>query len=636
MAWDSVHNQVILFGGHTGATTDVIYHDVWVWDGNNWSELNPDTTNGEPPGRYNFAMAYDPTNQALVVYGGNRGTPATSNDTWLLTTSDGVNYSWSNPLGLTPSADFAPVARANVAMTWDPVHNDVVLFGGSVNNSETWAWDTSMLAWTFQGIKVSPTGRNQHMMWWDPALNRIMVTGGTGGGNLNDVWAWDGVSVNWTALTPNLRFGASMSYDSKRHSIFLTTGCNGLANTRYTDFWGWDGSTWSLETGPGAPINPVGRALAATVYDAGSDQILTWSGLTGTGNAGFITTNYVYAWAPGPKKWSGTLPGVRPGARGGFGWAYVPGPGKPVTVMFGGADTIPTLFGGTYVWDASDNTFTAQNGSGPSARGGTVMVYDSLRGQVVLFGGTTTTNQTTTNITNPGVDYNDTWIGKWDGSNFTWTNPIPDGVAGSPPARSWASMAFDGQYVWLTGGMLHGDEKAQQAPGTTAEFYKDVWRWDGSSWTQMDPPTGPAGLAAMAMMFDPDHGTGGPNGAGQLVLFGGNFTTGTGNGTVNPNSNTWVWDVARPGTLNVVVYTTHSGTIQDMPNATFTVYGPCTSADASPCRKNPVKAGFGYSVTADPGFYSVVFNALTGFTTPATQNLMLNSGGGITFSANWK
>jgi hypothetical protein len=265
------------------------------------------------------------------------------------------------------------------------------------------------------------------------------------------------------------------------------------------------------------------------------------------------------------------------------------------------------------------------------------MVYDSLRGQVVMFGGTTTLNQTTTNVTSNGVDLNDTWIGTWNGSTFTWTNAIPNGAAGSPPPRSWHSMAFDGQYVWMTGGMVNGDEKAQQNPNFTATFLNDMWRWDGASWTQVTVPTGPAGLAAMAMVFDPDHGTGGPNGTGQLVLFGGNYMTGTGNGTINPNGNTWVWDVAQPGTVNVVTYTTHSGTIQDLPGASFTVYGPCTSADASPCTKNPVKGSASYTLTgAQPGFYSVTYTAVTGYTTPGTQNIMLNSGGTITFSANWK
>jgi hypothetical protein len=140
----------------------------------------------------------------------------------------------------------------------------------------------------------------------------------------------------------------------------------------------------------------------------------------------------------------------------------------------------------------------------------------------------------------------------------------------------------------------------------------------------------------MAMAFDPGHGTSGPGGAGQLLLFGGNFMTGTGNGTVNPNANTWVWDVAQPGTVNVVTYTTHSGTIQDLPAASFTVSGPCTSADAVPCKKNPVKATQAYSASADPGFYSVTFTAVSGYTTPATQNIMLNPGETITFSANWR
>lgn len=635
MVWDSVHNQVVLFGGHTGASADVIYNDVWVWNGSDWSQAAPDTSKGAPAGRYNFAMAYDPVNQAVVIYGGNQGTPATSNDTWLLTTGDGVNYQWSNPLGLNPTADYAPVARANVVMTWDPVHRVIVLFGGSVNNAETWEWDTSALTWTFQGLKVSPTGRNQHLMWFDPSLQQVVVTQGTGGGSLNDVWTWDGVGVNWVALTPNLRFGSALTYDSKGHAVYLTMGCNGLGNTKYTDFWSWTGSTWTQQSGPGAPINPVPRALTGTVYDPVQDRILTWSGLTGTGNAGFVSTNYVYAWSPALKQWIGTLPGVRPGARGGFGWAYVPGPGKPVTVLTGGADTVPTLYGTTYVWDSAANTFTAQSGTGPSARGGTNMVYDSLRGQVVLFGGTTTTNQTTTNVTTLGVDYNDTWIGKWDGNNFTWTNAIPNGADGSPPARSWASMAFDGQYVWLTGGMANGDEKAQQAPGKTALFFNDMWRWDGTSWTQVVPATGPVGLSAMGMTFDPDHGTGGPNGTGELLLFGGNYMTGTGNGTVNANANTWVWDVAQPGTLNVAAYTTQPGTIQDLAEATYTIYGPCNIADPSPCTKNPAPAAGAYSTIAQPGFYSVVFDALDGYTKPATQNIMLNSGSTITFSANW-
>jgi hypothetical protein len=229
----------VLFGGQTGGTDSTIYNDTWAWDGNDWKQLFP---SGEPPpARYNFAMSFDPVARAVVLFGGNRGTPATCNDTWMLTSPDGVEHAWSNPLGAAPSDDFAPIARNNVAMVWDPVHNVSVLFGGSVNNAETWAFDGTAGAWTFQGIRVSPTGRNQHVMWWDPVLNRIMIAGGQGGGQLNDIWFWDGVSANWQAVTPNLRFGASMAYDSTLKKVFLTFGCNALGSTRYTDFWSWNG-----------------------------------------------------------------------------------------------------------------------------------------------------------------------------------------------------------------------------------------------------------------------------------------------------------------------------------------------------------------------------------------------------------
>jgi hypothetical protein len=176
MVWDSVHKQVVLFGGQTGATPNVVYNDTWVWNGNNWRQLAPGGPAGIPPARYNFGMAYDPVNQAVVIYGGNQGTPSTSNDTWLLTTPDGVNYTWSNPLGLAPTDDYAPVPRNNVVMAWDPVHRVVTLFGGSVNGAETWNWDTSTLSWTFQGIKVAPTARSQHMMWFDPVINQVLLT----------------------------------------------------------------------------------------------------------------------------------------------------------------------------------------------------------------------------------------------------------------------------------------------------------------------------------------------------------------------------------------------------------------------------------------------------------------------------
>src|SRR5262249_33026 len=118
-------------------------------------------------------------------------------------------------------------------------------------------------------------------------------------------------------------------------------------------------------------------------------------------------------------------------------------------VLFGGAD----IFSGqpindTWTWDGT--TWTRQNpATKPPARWGAAMAYDSLHGQVGMFGGysegsaNTTTHQTNTDA----AQLNDIWT--WDGTN--WTQQIP---ALSPPARYFHSMAFDAQIgaVVLFGG----------------------------------------------------------------------------------------------------------------------------------------------------------------------------------------
>ena len=53
MAYDSEHDQVVLFGG-----SDVSFNllsDTWAWDGANWSQKTPQTS---PSPRESFAMAY--------------------------------------------------------------------------------------------------------------------------------------------------------------------------------------------------------------------------------------------------------------------------------------------------------------------------------------------------------------------------------------------------------------------------------------------------------------------------------------------------------------------------------------------------------------------------------------------------
>ena len=95
----------------------------------------------------------------------------------------------------------------------------------------------------------------------------------------------------------------------------------------------------------------------------------------------------------------------------------------------------------------------------------------------------------------------------------TWTEQNP---ATSPPARSFASMAFDP----ATGTMvLFGGDGS-------SGLLADTWTWNGTTWTKQSPTTSPSARYGASMAYDPATGS--------MVLFGG-----YGNG--GALSDTWTW-----------------------------------------------------------------------------------------------
>src|SRR5579871_3784963 len=98
--------------------------------------------------------------------------------------------------------------------------------------------------------------------------------------------------------------------------------------------------------------------------------------------------------------------------------------------------------------------------TGPSPRFEAGMVYDSVRGVDVLFGGADTSNT-----------FGDTWV--WNGA--TWT-----ARAGGPGARTLPAMAFDSARGRV---VLFGGDNGQDLG--------DTWEFDGNTWTHM-ASTGPS------------------------------------------------------------------------------------------------------------------------------------------------
>jgi hypothetical protein len=183
MAYDSAHKQIVLFGGYSDVERTAL-NDTWVWNGTDWKKMSPANV---PPARYWHAMAYDTAHQQIVMFGGKDTMGHDLDDTWLW---DGSN--WTN---VQPSGEL-PEPRFEHGMIYDSRLEKVLLISGNFEDasrrgsplSDTWAWDGS--SWTklpakqFDLILEPPTLSRKDVLrtlivtesaqiaYWVPRLNK--------------------------------------------------------------------------------------------------------------------------------------------------------------------------------------------------------------------------------------------------------------------------------------------------------------------------------------------------------------------------------------------------------------------------------------------------------------------------------
>ncbi|MCI4336167.1 MAG: kelch motif-containing protein [Thermoplasmata archaeon] len=116
---------ILLFGGQGSAGT--VHADSWKFTHSaGWTAI---TTTTSPPARWDAAVAYDPTDNCVVLFGGANATGVPLNDSWK------YSGTWSR---LSSGPLPAVTARWGAAMVYDP--NDgpagfTLLFGGSVSDA---------------------------------------------------------------------------------------------------------------------------------------------------------------------------------------------------------------------------------------------------------------------------------------------------------------------------------------------------------------------------------------------------------------------------------------------------------------------------------------------------------------------
>lgn len=274
-AYDVARQRLVVFGGRygTGALSDTWEYDPFA---NTWIRI---TTTTAPPARYGHRLVYDCRRGQVVMFGGTTSSNSTTflSDTW---TYDGANATWSR----IPAP--GPGARYNHGMVHDPVHDCIVLFGGTGGGAgphlaDTWEFSLATNTWRQVLPATAPPARTACAMVFDTVRGVVVLNGGapnqSNGSRLADTWEYDAGSTDWVRTTPAqsppARVAHGMSFDPAAQSVVLFGGGDNVTRQYFSGTWGYQ-------------TTKVTRYGVATPHCGGAPRIHTL-GSPGIGNQGF-------------------------------------------------------------------------------------------------------------------------------------------------------------------------------------------------------------------------------------------------------------------------------------------------------------------------------------------------------------
>jgi len=296
--------------------------------------------------------------------------------------------------------DFTPRLRRSTSMIADTLNHRVILFGGT-NQSLSSEWFNDVWEMPLDGPRTyawhqlnpagaAPAGRGMAPVAYDPVHQQMFVFGGQNpSGQYGDVWSLGLVSGSevWQQLAPSgtpppVRLGAFVVYAPSRNALVVF---GGLGSAWYNDLWllNLDSLVWHQLTPSGSV--PGARFCGASFFHAPTGRMLIFGGMG-------VGTTHNDLWAldltPGNERWSQLNPGgAVPSRRGEFAYGYDE-VGQRLFV-FSGWDSDGGLYDDSYVLTVSNLVWTMLQPSGyiPIARRNSTGVYDHYGSNLVVFGG---------------------------------------------------------------------------------------------------------------------------------------------------------------------------------------------------------------------------------------------------------
>ena len=222
MAYDPAQKNVVLYGGLVQDKGEgVPAADTWGWDGADWSVLN---SYSDTVGQRLGASVVTAGDKILLFGGG-------------LAFNDGLTadaFAWDGHVWSSIDRESRPSGRYGAALAWNPNDSSLLVFGGNgadpnagpgaagIPLASTWSLRGGV--WTLLA-SAGPPPTGQPNAIWQANPGRMVVMFGMAGASCpkatNAVWAWNGKA--WSQLAnaaPPPRWGAALAQDADAALVF--------------------------------------------------------------------------------------------------------------------------------------------------------------------------------------------------------------------------------------------------------------------------------------------------------------------------------------------------------------------------------------------------------------------------------
>ncbi|HSY51506.1 MAG TPA: kelch repeat-containing protein [Thermoanaerobaculia bacterium] len=362
----------ILFTGAT-CLSSINTEDTYEWDGSNWTKITLTSFAGR---YYGEALTYDPDHQVVVLFGGAQLVGPLLSATYTYT-----NTVWQGAGDL----DF-PAPRSLFMFLSDPVHNVIYLYGGlndATSFFDFWIYQNGQFHPNLDGTQ--PSACSLPLGVFDTDRQKVVMFCSD-----SSTWEFDGAA--WTQFdssktAPPAHEWGSLAYDQSLKKTVFFGGFDPSNNSYLDQTWTYDGTSWTQVT----KNPPTSRSHASIWYDPTLKKTLIYGGigrLTSTDRL----TRYSDMWSFDGTGWTAVVPAATPGMR--YGALTAIDPTTNHALIFGGirVDTDPTnnqvQVYANDMWDWDGTKWTQINTAAvPPPRENAGLALDPLRNQLIMFGG---------------------------------------------------------------------------------------------------------------------------------------------------------------------------------------------------------------------------------------------------------